>query len=248
MGRLTGERKAIAAAVLALYSLLFVVVAMNPPPGWQACFTALAGVYGLAFFGLVAGYFWSRWYAVGLGMSGLISAAISIWQIGMEPVLVFYGATHAAVSALLWGKAMASSFDGKLDWRQRFHLDESSTNRLGKAVIRLGISLPYVVMYGLAPRDGAGSTLLALGGVLLAGFGTWALFSMRTWGVVALAASAVALLASAAGTPQMVSMTGGYGIAMGVTGLAAITMLVAAIAPFARPITRHLLEDGQQQR
>lgn len=234
--RLTGERKAVASLVLALYGLFFLVIALNPPaPEWQACFAALAGVYGLGFFGLVAGYFWSRWYAVGLGISGLISAAISVYQIGAEPILLIYGGSHAAVSLLLWGKGMASDFDGKLDWRTRFHLDEHATNRLGKAVIRLGISLPYVVMYGLAPRDGSGA-MLAILGVLLAGSGAVALLSLRTWGVLALAGGAAALLGAAG-----ISVASGAGLALGITGIAAVGLLAATIAPFARPIAHHLL-------
>lgn len=240
MGRLTGERKALAAAVLALYGLLFVVVAMSPPPGWQACFTALALVYGLGFFGLVAGYFWARWYAIGLGISGAVSSAISMWQIGLEPILIFYGATHGAISALLWGVAMAKGFDGRPEWRARFHLDESATNKLGKSVIRLGISLPYVVMYGLAPREGAGAALLALGGLALVAVGTWALFALRTWGVVALAGAAALLVAAAPATPFAVALGNGYGVAVGLSGAAAVALLVAAVTPFAGPVVRYL--------
>jgi hypothetical protein len=245
MGRFTGERKALAAAVLALYGLLFVVVAMSPPEGWQACFTALALVYGLGFFGVVAGYFWARWYAIGLGISGLVSAAISMWQIGMEPVLMFYGGTHAAISALLWGVDMAKGFDGREEWRARFHLDEAATNKLGKAVIRLGISLPYVVMYGLAPREDAGAALLALAGLGLVAFGTWALFSLRTWGIAALVGAAIVLVAAAPATPFAVALTGSYGVAVGLAGAAGITLLLAAVAPFAGPMFRFLRDGGR---
>jgi hypothetical protein len=240
MGRLTGERKALASAFLAFYGLLFLVVAMAPPPGWQTCFAALAGIYGLGFFALVAGYFWARWYAIGLGMSGLISGVISCWQVGLEPILVFYGLSHGAVSLLLWGGAMAGGFDGKKDWRERFHLDENGTHRLGKSVIRLGISLPYVVMYGLAPREGSGAVLLAAGGLALVALGGYALVKMRTWGVLALAGGALGLAATAHVTPFAVSFSHGYAVQTGVLGVAAVTLLVMAVAPFAAPMVRYL--------
>jgi hypothetical protein len=74
MGRLTGERRAIAAAILAFYVFVFLVLAMLLPAEWERTFMALGLVYGAGFFALVAGYFWARWYAIGLGMSGLITA------------------------------------------------------------------------------------------------------------------------------------------------------------------------------
>lgn len=238
--RLTGERKAIAAAILALYGLLFLVVALAPPPGWLRCFSALAFIYGLGFFGVVAGYFWARWYAIGLGLSGLTTAVISMWQIGLEPVLMFYGGTHAAISLLLWGTGMARGFDGREEWRARFHLDEQATNRLGKSIIRLGISLPYVVMYGLAPREGDGGALLALGGLAVVALGTWALLSLRTWGPFALLGAAGLLFAAAPMTPMAVAIGGGYAVAVGLAGSAGIALLVAAVAPFAGPVARYL--------
>jgi hypothetical protein len=240
MARFTGERRALAAAVLALYGLLFLVVSLSAPPGWETCFVALAGLYGVGFFAVVAGYFWARWYAIGLGISGLVSAVISMWQIGAEPPLVFYGGTHAAISLLLWGTGMAGGYDGRKEWRTRFHLDDSATNRLGKAVIRVSVSLPYVVMYALAPREDAGQTLLAVGGLALAALGAWALVTMRTWGVVALGAGAAVLAATLAVTPWVVPLADGIGLAALLTGTAAVGLLVAGVAPFAGPMLRYL--------
>ena len=144
---------------------------------------------------IVAGYFWARWFAMGLGLSGAISAMISVWQVGPEPVLVFYGGTHLAVAAVMWGKAMSGVFDGRKEWRERFRLDDNSTHKLGKAIVRAGVSLPYILMYALAPRTDAATTLAVAGGAGLAVAGIWALTRMRTWGIFALAGSAVALLA-----------------------------------------------------
>ena len=46
MGRLTGERRALAAAVLAFYGFIYLLVAMNPPgPEWTAAFAGMALCY-----------------------------------------------------------------------------------------------------------------------------------------------------------------------------------------------------------
>ncbi|HWM86643.1 MAG TPA: hypothetical protein VNO33_12415 [Kofleriaceae bacterium] len=241
MGRLTGERRAFAAALLAFYGFIYLLVALQPPPGWAACFTAMALVYGAGFFGLVAGYFWARWYAIGLGMSGLITAVFSVIQIGMEPVLLFYGATHGGVSLFLWGGGMSTAFDGRKEWRERFHLDENSTHKLGKSVIRLGISLPYIVLYALAPKDGAGETLFALlaGGLVLAG--VVALFRLRTWGVAALAAGAMAMGASLVAGPLGLAPFGnGYAVNVTAAGAAGLLLVAAALVPFIKPVARFL--------
>jgi hypothetical protein len=245
MNKFVGERRALAAAVLAFYAFLFLLVSLAPPPGWGACFGALALVYGGGFFGLVAGYFWARWYAIGLGMSGLISAGVSILQIGPEPALLFYGATHGVVSLILWGGPMAAWFDGRREWRERYHLDEHGTHRLGKAIIRVGISLPYMVMYALAPREDGAAAALALGTVALVAVGVWGLLRLRTWSLAALATASVALVAS---LPLLgdatVRLSSGYGIHMGAAAVGAAIALAAAVAPFARPAARYLRRGG----
>ena len=238
---MTGERRAIAAAVLAFYGFLFLLVSIQPPPGWAGVFSGLALVYGAGFFSLVAGYFWARWYAIGLGMSGLLSGAMSIWQAGLEPTLVFYAATHGLVSLSLSGPYMARRFDGRSEWRDRFHMDESATHRLGKAVIKLGVSLPYVVMYALAPKEDMGSAILAAGGAVLALSGAWALVRMRTWGVLSLVAALGALAASMwASAPALVAYSSRYSVDVPVAGAAALVFLGWALAPFARPLVRAL--------
>lgn len=246
MGRLTGERRALAAAVLALYGFLYLIVAMNPPgPEWSAAFWGMALIYGVGFFSVVAGYFWARWYAIGLGMSGLITAVFSMIQIGMEPVLVFYGATHGAISLVLWGTGMSSVFDGRKEWRERFHLDENATHKLGKSIIRLGISLPYVVLWALAPKEGAGATVLALlaGGVAVSG--VYGVIKLRGWSVLALAGAAVAMVASLASASLcagggVVPFERGYALNVGAAGLAALALIAAALAPFAKPLFGYL--------
>jgi hypothetical protein len=243
MGRLTGERRAMAAAVLAFYGFLYFIVSLQPPgPGWSACLAAMALVYGAGFFSLVTGYFWARWYSIGLGMSGLITGVFSLVQIGMEPVLLFYTGTHAFVSLVLWGTDMAAGFDGRKEWRERFHLDENATHKLGKSVIRLGISLPYVVLYALAPKDGAGQAILAALAGVVAASGAIGVLKLRSWGVVALAAGAAGLLLSLVelGGSSISAFGNGYGVNLTASGLAAVLAIGAALAPLARPVVRYL--------
>jgi hypothetical protein len=251
---LVGERRAVAAAVLAFYGFLFLLVALQPPPGWGACFAALAGIYGLAFFSLVAGYFWARWFAIGVGMSGLISASISMFQVGWEPVLAFYGGTHGGISLLLWGRQVAARFDGRAEWRDRFHMDENATHRLGKAVIRVGISLPYIIMYALAPREGAGmgGDLLLAGAVGLALSGVWGLLRLRAWAIPAMAAGAVGLavssvsaMASSGRHAEVASLGNGYALDLSAAGVGAAVFLTLAVAPFLVPLVRYLRGRGE---
>src|SRR5262245_11963444 len=157
--RLVGERKALASLVLAIWALLFTLNGLLGPPPLQAMFLCLAGVYFLAFFGHVAGYFWARWYALGLGLSGSAMAVIMWWQIGMDPAVVIWGGAHLLISVMLLGRGPQAAFDGRKDWRERYRMDENAANRLGKAIMRAGASLPYLIMAGLAPKQSLGGAL-----------------------------------------------------------------------------------------
>jgi hypothetical protein len=236
-----GERKAISCAILALYTLIFILSAFSiPDPRLVPFLGSLAATYGLSFFAVVAGYFWARWFAIGLGLYGLSTGFLVIWQIGPEPVVVFYALTHGAVSLLLWGPRVAAQFDGRTDWRERFHMDENATHRLGRAVIRVGLTLPFLLAYGLAPREDAGQMLLAAAAVGLAGAGIWGLLRLRTWGVLAMVAGALAIASSTVlATSPLFAATAVAGDVTG-TGLAAAILLAAAAAPFAGPMLRHL--------
>jgi hypothetical protein len=240
MRKLVGERRALAAAVLGFYMSIFFVNARVGPGELAPLFGGMTGVYGAAFVGLVAGYFWARWFAVGLGISAVISTIIGLFQIGLEPMLLVYGGTHAAISLALWGGSMAAFFDGRTDWRERFHLDEHAVNRLGKSVIRVGVSLPYIVAYALAPRDSMMAS--ALGALALAGFGAWALMRLRTWGVLALAGAAALTAVSLLSTPAIGSLHGGYSVDLIALGLGATLLLAAAVAPFLAPVGRYVRE------
>ena len=228
---LVGERRAIAAAVLSFYGFIYLLLGWTGPGEFSALLTAIAALYAVAFTGVVAGWFWGRWFAQGLGYWGLVTGVLGIWQLGPEPVLVFVMASHGIVSAFLAGDAMAAGFDGRPEWRARFHLDEHGVERLGKSVTRAAMSLPILIMWALAPSQpgslasDVGGNLSAVIPLLLGATGLWALLRMRTWGVLALGGAAVSMMA-----------VGG----LATLAIAATVLLAAAVAPFARPIAQRL--------
>jgi len=237
--KLVGERRALAAAVFAFYFLLMFMNAMLGPEQTAKALYALAGVYGLAFFGLVAGYFWARWYSVGVAIFGLIVAVVGVWQMGaFEPVLIFFGGTHLAAAVFLWGDRMSEPYEGQHAWRERYHMDDNAVQRLGRSVMRAGVSLPFVLLYGLMPRpEGGALAALAVVGLTLVGFG--GLVKLRTWGVLALGLAG-ATLAMVAG-PHLTHV-GSVGAGIAHVGtlppLLLGALLIATAAPFVRPMGR----------
>jgi hypothetical protein len=238
--KLVGERRALAAAIMAFYFLGYGVVALaGLVPELSTAFAAIAGVYGLAFFALVAGYFWARWYAVGVGLYGVITAAVGMWQLGAEPVLLFIGGTHLAATVFLWGQAMSEPYDGQSAWREKFHMDDGAVQRLGRSVIRAGVSLPFILLYAFVPRpDGAG--LLATAAFVLAAVGLRGLIQLKTWGVLALGAAG-ALILAVVGADAVAHGLGALAIRPTIAG----GMLIAAIAPFLAPIARFVLAGSR---
>ena len=231
--KLVGERRALAAAILAFYALVYAAFAILGLVGPMSnALYALAFSYGLAFFGLVAGYFWARWFAVGVALFGVIQGALGIWQVGTEPVVIFLAATHIFATAALWGTAMAVPYDGQSAWREKFHMDDNAVQRLGRSVMRAGVSLPFILLYAFAPKPDAASFVAAVGAMLLATGGFRALVQLKTWGVLALAGAGV-VLASVAG----VHAAEGW---ISIPPIAASLLLFAATAPYAAPIVRSL--------
>jgi len=232
--KFVGERRALAAVIMAFYFLFYGVIAYSQlVPEFTKAFAAIAGVYGLAFFALVAGYFWARWYAVGVGLYGVITAAVGMWQVGAEPVLLFIGGTHLAATVFLWGHAMSEPYDGQAAWREKFHMDESSVQRLGRSVIRAGVSLPFILLYAFAPKPDGASLVISFTALVLAAAGLRGLVHLRTWGVLALGAAG-ALTLSLVGADVVAHGLGALAIRPAIAG----AMMLAAAAPFATPIVR----------
>ena len=231
--KLVGERRALASSVLIFYAFLYTVVAFaSPMPEWKPAYFALAGVYGLGFFAVVAGYFWARWYGIGLALFGAISAAVGIWQLGPEPLLLILGGSHLAAVVALSGDAMSGPFEGQEQWRARFHMDEHAVRRLGRSVMRAAFGLPYVLLYALAPKPG--NALIVLGAVLAVA-GVAGLVRLRTWSIFALGGAGAALAATSA-----VAAFGGTCCGAGFAPAAGAVIFAAAAAPFAAPLVRAL--------
>jgi hypothetical protein len=234
--KLVGERRALAAAIMAFYFLFYGVIAYSQViPEFTKAFVAIAGVYGLAFFALVAGYFWARWYAVGVGLYGVITAAVGMWQIGAEPVLLFVGGTHLAATIFLWGQAMSEPYDGQTAWRERFHMDESAVQRLGRSVIRAGVTLPFILLYALLPKPDPASVIVSLTALMLAAAGLRGLLQLKTWGVLAFGAAG-ALVLVMVGADVLTNGLGALAVRPAIGG----AMAIAAAAPFFAPIARFI--------
>lgn len=250
--KLVGERRALASAIMVFYSLFYGILAWSGlVPELTKALAAIAGVYGLAFFALVAGYFWARWYAVGVGLYGVITSAIGLWQIWNDPdahedgrimVMMLMGGTHLVATLFLWGQTMSAPYDGQAAWREKFHMDDHAVQRLGRAVIRAGLSLPFILIYAFAPTPD-GAILAPLVALLLAGAGLHAVVRMRTWGVLALGAAGAVML----------TLVGADVAAHGMSPLVlrpaiAGAMLIASVGPFLAPITRFLTAGAQAAR
>jgi hypothetical protein len=223
--KFAGERRALAAIVFIFYAIAYLGLALwAAQPALGPSLFALGGVYALAFFALVAGYFWARWFAIGVALYGVIVGALGMWQVGAEPIILFIGGSHLVAVLLLWGEGMSVGFEGKSGWREKFHMDDNAVQRLGRSVIRAGVSLPIVLLYALAPKQPA-EAVLGAAAFLALGFGLRALVQMKTWGVVAIGVAGAAMLMMGLGHAALVPTLSG-------------ALLLSAAAPFALPMLR----------
>jgi len=239
--KLVGERRALAAIVFAFYFLFLVLNGLMLGGSEGNMLLALGGCYALAFFSLVAGYFWARWFAVGIGLFGVIISAVSFWQVRNDPdmfeaiwrTLAFIGSTHAVAAVMLWGDAMAAPYDGQPAWREKLHMDDNAVQRLGRSVIRAGVGLPFVLSYAFAPKQGMESALLAVAALGLAGFGLRAVVRARTWGVFA-----IGLAGSVMITLSMADLAMGSSDLWALRPALAGGLLFASAAPWFAPLAR----------
>jgi hypothetical protein len=258
-------RRAVAALTLSFFVSLYLMLSFSAPTGWGGAFLALALCYAVAFLAVTAEWFWGRWFAAGLGWSGVMVAVMSTVMLGWMWPLVIYGGLHGLVVVLLLGRRVAALYDLQEGWRTRFAMDEFGVARLRKTVTRSAASLPSLILWALAPKD-PGQGMLHEAFLLLtvgAGvFGVAAVIRVRAWGLLALAVSAVSLLVHGAlhvfpevGTASTGDLPAILGVAFqpvwGVyPGLVALVtmfgtlwpaaLLVAALAPFASSTLRFL--------
>ncbi|HVY36473.1 MAG TPA: hypothetical protein VHM31_01015 [Polyangia bacterium] len=226
-----GPRRAAAALALSFFTVLYLFLSFNAPPGWGPAFAAMGLCYLVAFFAVVAGWFWGRWFATGLGWSGLMVAIISLVMMGWAPALAVYGALHAMVVLPLAGKSMAAQYDLQESWRQRYRMDDLGVARLRKTITRSAASLPSLIMWALGPKEGQGM-LVSLAALGLTTLGLSGIVRLRTWGWLAVAGAAV----MAFGGGHLATAS-----ALDVAGpnLAGV-LLVAATLPFVGPALSYL--------
>lgn len=224
---LVGERKAITSLVMGFFALSFLSQGyeMDGHP-FGRFFYSMAGVYGMGFFSLIAGYFWARWYTTGVALFGVFIAAISLWKVGPLPQFLILGGAHLATILMLAGEGMKTAFEGQPEWRARFHMDDHAVNRLGSSVVRAAAGLPIVLAYAFAPKDGAFLWVSGTAAVMLAAGGLVGLVRLRSWGIFALGGAAIMSAVGLAAGELMV--------------LPAAAAMLAAVAPFAAPFARAL--------
>jgi hypothetical protein len=249
-----GERKALALLCLGFYTTLFFMIGLSARtelPEWVAVFTAMTLMYGLAFFSVAAEWFWGRWFATGLGYWGMWMTVMAwVTTRTLPPAMIIFGAMHAVVAGCLAGGKMAALFDAKPAWRERWKIDDQGVIRVRKSVTRAASSLPAVIMFVLAPREGQEALALAAFG--LAAVGLAGVLLQRTVGVISLAmagAATVALTQLAGPTAPVYAINRlspffdlGPAVqpAMGVLGAA---LLVAAVLPFLKPMAAYVLRS-----
>jgi hypothetical protein len=247
-------RRALAALSLSFFLAIYLMLSLNAPEGWGLAFVALAACYLVAFLGVAADWFWGRWFASGLGWSGIMVAVLALVMLGWTPPLVIYGALHLVVVVALLGKKMSALYDMQEGWRQRFGMDEYGVARLRKTVTRAAASLPSLILWALGPKqpEGMADVLLIVGVTGLAAAGFVGVLRLRSWGVLALAGAAAGLLAT--GNFDLPLWSGGCAF-HDVTimdsplrtslkplqgGLVAGVLLLAAALPFVAPAVRFL--------
>jgi hypothetical protein len=236
-------RSAIALLPLSLFSFLYLLAAFNADPQWQLALGGLALCYLTAFVALASEWFWARWFASGLGWSGAMVGIAAMVMMGeWNTALAIYGGLHALIVMMLTGSKMVARYDMQEGWRQRFGMDEFGVVRLRKAVTRASAALPSLILWALGPREG--QSLAMIVAVSLALVGLRGLVRVRTWGLLALAGSAVAVLAG--GSPEtaparVLGMPDAIGVALtspGTSGALAL-LLLAATLPFAGAAVRY---------
>jgi hypothetical protein len=246
---LVGERKALALLCLGFYTTLFFMIGLSARtelPEWVAVFTAMTLTYGIAFFAVAAEWFWGRWFATGLGYWG-ITMTLMAWVTSrsLPPALIIFGSMHGLVSLCLKGEKMAAIFDAKPAWRERWKLDEQGVIRVRKSVTSAATSLPTLIMFALAPREG--QEALALTAFALALVGLGGLLARRTAGVLAFVGAAAATVAMLVVGHEPSHLALAYDRSvffagvdafklMPTMGVVAATLLVAAALPFLKPM------------
>jgi hypothetical protein len=238
---MVGIRRAISLLLLSLFFWNFVLTALLGPDELFACFTGLSIVYGLAFVGIAAEWFWARWFAIGIGNFGALSL-LTLLQTGLEPTIAVFGVSHLIISLFLGGEGMAARYEHSESTAERWNFQEESLVLLRRAVKSAGMSLPLLILYTLAPKPELLHMVALTAGVA----GVAGLLRGRTWGLAAMGAAGLIALTDGLGLfgPPTVSYllltpSGSVVLWGSAFALLAGTMIAAPLA-FARPVVRYL--------
>jgi hypothetical protein len=247
-------RRAVAALALSLFVSLYLLISFNAPPGWSVAFLALGACYLVAFMAVAAEWFWGRWFASGMGWSGVMVAIASLVMMGWTPPLAIYGLLHALVVLPLAGRKMAARYDLQEAWRTRYGMDDLGVARLRRTVTRASASLPSVILWALGPKTDALwgfasrrpelAWLGGLGALVLVAVGLRGVIRLRSWGLLAFAAAGALVAAfghfAAFATPTVVDFGPLPALFAFATSTMAVILLAAAVAPFVGPAARFL--------
>jgi hypothetical protein len=160
----------------------------------------------------------------------------------MEPLIVFFGVSHLLIWLLLLGEGMAARYEHSEATAERWGFQEESLVLMRRAVKSAGTTLPFLILYALAPQPEALQILVLVLGVA----GVAALLRGRTFGVLALGAAGVVAMADGLGflgapvtSYLLLTPTGSLMIYGPVASLLAGGLLLVPLA-FARPMLRYL--------
>lgn len=205
-----GLRIALSLVLLVGWIGIFVLVAMVPDSGVRGFVISLAGIYTIGSLGLVARAFWARWYVRGIAMWGTTAAILFMVMTGVSPFLIAFAASHAIVLLALAGHAVGAVYDERPEFLEK--TDPTVVKQLRGMFTNLGSLLPFIAYYVFVVRGGALSTVALL-------LGTFALVGLarkKTWGALAILASAAALggaaIADASGIPVVLAIVLFWGV------------------------------------
>lgn len=233
------ERRALALLSLGAMVTLFILLALAQGGAWVACFSALAFVYGLGFFAVASEWFWARWFATGIGMSGLTTAALGLVTGGINGGIIFWGLVHASIYLPLLGSQMARTYEEQKQWREYWNLDDAAVLRIKRAVYSTATALPTLILYTLAPRRES-LAILSIAALFFTIVGLWSILKMRTWGIFSILSAFICLIVD--GVSGIAPQTSFFYQSMSVESLnwVSLCFLGIAISIFTRPILSYL--------
>ena len=257
---LTGERRAIALLALCLLMAFYLVVGLGSVINGEPVapyMMAMSAVYLVAFFSLGAEWFWARWFASGLAWSGFSMALYGLLSLVrvreqlppelLQIVLIFFavlGGLHGLIGVALLGPRVGERYNGRDDWRKRWQLDDQGALKVRSAVTRAANALPMLIALTLAPGQ---ESMAGAAAFSLSVIGLIALLRGRALGVLALGTAGITVIVGGLAHPMhlAIAMPGSASplvpasFMIGLPFLAG-ALLLAAVAPFVRPVAAHL--------